>query len=400
MALPPGSETISHPNKWGLHQAPGLGKLLPDQKAPNKQATADRDGCHFSERGKNMLTSRSSARVRAITLLPSLPTFGAGLAWALLMLLALTTTPAAASEAAHGQFRPSRSCEAYLSFAKGSNPGLVKVLPGTDYDIREVNTREARWLRIQIPELNEPLRWVAAECGVANELTYGRPPTVADKSCSQPGLQDSYVLAITWQPGFCEHVKYNGTKPECDNMADGRLLVSNLTLHGLWPNRKQCGTHYADCGNTPLSLSEDTVSYIAPWMPNFFFENTFGNYEWKKHGTCQTTMDANTYFRRAVDAVRTVNDATVGQYIRANIGGRMSRTEFLRLFSQATGLANPQNQVGLVCAGEYLQEICIRLPLDFKEGIGLRELTGTAPGTQAMGTACPEDIRIEASGKN
>lgn len=328
----------------------------------------------------------------------------AGLASALVLLSLLAAPPASASEAANGQFRPSRACEAYLSFNKSTNPGLVKVAPGTDYEIREVNTREARWLRIQIPDAKEPLRWVAADCGVASGLTFGSRATAAtaggDNACRIPDKHDSYVLAVTWQPGFCEHFKYNGKKPECDNMADGRLTVSNLTLHGLWPNRKQCGTQYADCGSTPLSLSKDTVSYIAPWMPNFFYQTTFGSYEWKKHGTCQSTMDADTYFRRAANAVKTVNDSTVGQYIRANIGGRISRTEFMKRFGEATGLAKAQDHVGLLCSGEYLQEIRIRLPLDFKEGAGMRELVGTPASGASLGASCPEDIRIEASGKN
>lgn len=330
----------------------------------------------------------------------------AGLVSTLFLLSQLAASPAWASEVASGQFRPLRSCEAYLSFNKGTNPGSIKVVPGEDYEIREVNTREARWLRIQIPNVKEPLRWVAAECGAASGLAFGPRQTAragaggGENSCSVPDKHDSYVLAVTWQPGFCEHFKYNGKKPECDNMADGRLTVSNLTLHGLWPNRKQCGTKYADCGNTPLSLSQDTVAYIAPWMPNFFYQTTFGSYEWKKHGTCQSTMDADTYFRRAVNAVKTVNDSTAGQYIRANIGGRISRAEFLKRFGDASGLASPEDHVGLLCSGEYLQEIRIRLPRDFKEGAGMRELIGTPTGGGSLGASCPEDIRIEASGKN
>lgn len=347
-----------------------------------------------------MRKSRTSALTWAVVFVNCLTMHTAGLASARLALALLAAAPASASEAASGQFRPTRACEAYLSFNKGTNPGQVKVVPGTDYEIREVNTREARWLRIQIPNAKEPLRWVAAECGVVSGQTSGPGPTAGGNSCSLPGQHDSYVLAVTWQPGFCEHFKYNGKKPECDNMADGRLVVSNLTLHGLWPNRKQCGTKYADCGNAPLSLSKETVSYIAPWMPNFYYQTTFGSYEWKKHGTCQSTMDDDTYFRRAVDAVRTVNDSTVGQYVRANIGGRISKAEFLKRFAEATGIASPQDHVGLLCSGEYLQEIRIRLPLDFKEGAGMRALMGTPTGGGSLGASCPEDIRIEASGKN
>ena len=319
---------------------------------------------------------------------------------ALLLLQLLGALPAFASQPASGQFHSTRTCEAYLSFVKETNPGRIKVVPGTDYAIREVHTPQAQWLRVQIPHSKEPLRWVAAQCGEVRDLTLvdSRAPTKTD--CNQADQHDSFVLAVTWQPGFCEHVQYGGKKPECDHMESGRLVVSNLTLHGLWPNRKQCGASYANCGIAPLALFDDTVSYIAPWMPNFYFESTFGSYQWKKHGSCQTTMDANSYFRRSVDAVRMVDESSVGQLIRSNIGATMSRAEFFRRLGQTTGMAKPQNHVGLLCVGEYLHEIRFRLALNFWESANMRELLRAPASEATMQTTCPEDIRIEASGKN
>jgi ribonuclease T2 len=68
-----------------------------------------------------------------------------------------------------------------------------------------------------------------------------------------PNQQDSYVLAITWQPGFCEHAKYNGKKPECDAMNSGALEAKTLSLHGLWPNKQECGTSTAAAAASRLS---------------------------------------------------------------------------------------------------------------------------------------------------
>ena len=89
-----------------------------------------------------------------------------------LVVLSLLAAPQAwASEVANGQFRPSRSCEAYLSFAKGTNPDQVKIMPGADYEIREVNTREARRLHIQIPNFKEPLRWLTTICLMSRSIS-------------------------------------------------------------------------------------------------------------------------------------------------------------------------------------------------------------------------------------
>jgi ribonuclease T2 len=226
----------------------------------------------------------------------------------------------------------------------------------------------------------------------------------ADRSgtdCRTPDLHDSYVLAITWQPGFCEHVAGGDRKPECEWMARGRLRVDHLTLHGLWPNRRACGGGYGQCGGRPLNLHRETVAYIKPWMPNFYVETDFGAYEWQKHGTCQTAMDDDTYFRRAVDAVATVDRSPAGQYLRAHIGGTISKRAFLAAVNEAAGNTRASNSVVLLCRGRYLYEIRVTLPREFKEGATLAELLGTdlpARPTTDRNECRQDQIRIEQSG--
>lgn len=328
-------------------------------------------------------------------------------AWAVLgaALISLSPVPAQASATATGTFTASRACDAYLSFRKGTNPGAVRVAPGMQYEVREVNDEAKNWLRVEVPGIQDP-RWVAAECGVVLDLwvdAQGGAPSdgASGGQCSVAGQHDNYVLAISWQPGFCEHVKYGGVKPECDHLADGQLVVSNLTLHGLWPNRKACGTKYGNCGGADLSLTEDTVSYISPWMPNFFYENKFGKYEWEKHGTC-SRMDADTYFRRAVDSVRAVNDSSAGRYITGNIGGTISKKAFYERLVADAGNSKAANSVTLLCSTKYLVEVRIRLPLDFKAGGMLSDLLGsTLPSTREPDSkeCSGDEIRIEASGQ-
>lgn len=349
-------------------------------------------------------------------LAPAGPARPVGLTVALTGLLALLLCLAApgaaeASQRAGGRFEATRACEALQSMRRGTNPGQVTLQPGTAYTIAEVSGPDAAWLRVEVPGApGEIRRWVPADCGRTTGLSSGEPASPArpaanagagGNECRLPDRHDAYVLALTWQPGFCEHVPYKGRKPECDHMADGRLVVSHLTLHGLWPNRAQCGTDYGHCGASDLRLKDETVAYIQPWMPNFRYERSFGQYQWQKHGSCQTGMDADAYFRRAVDALKVVNESPVGQYIRQNIGGSISRRAFESQVQAATGQAQYRHSFSLHCRGRQLIELRVRLPVDFREGGTLAQLLGPPPPDRpAGGQTCPnEGILVEASGK-
>lgn len=320
-----------------------------------------------------------------------------------LSLLLISSAPFAA-EPAQGTFQASQACEAFQSFRKGTNPGQVKLVPGTRYAIREINGQSRQWYRIEVPGAGEPLRWVSADCGSAegagSPTAAPAPAKQSTQACNVAGQQDSYVLAITWQPGFCEHSQFKGRKPECEHLADGSLKTPNLTLHGLWPNRQSCGAHYGNCSDAPLQLSQDTLEFVRPWMPNFYYETRFGSHEWEKHGTCQA-LDDDAYFREAATAVRTVNDSEIGRYITANAGKTISRQEFYRKVEAAAGNDKADNNFTLLCEGSYLNEIRVRLPREFKAGGSVAELIGTplpkrpAPSSKECRQ---EQIRIEAGG--
>lgn len=322
-----------------------------------------------------------------------------------LLSIAIGCGGACASEKVGGSFSAAKACDSYSSFAKGTNPGSVQLKPGGEYVVVEINKPGAyEWIRIEMPEATPALRWVARECGVAT-LTAGPGGAGGagsgggkDPYCSTPNKQDSYVLAMSWQAGFCEHAKH-GPKPECDALANGSLSINNLTLHGLWPNRKECGQNYGSCEGKPFALGEDTVSHIAPWMPNFYYENSFGKYEWDKHGTCQA-LDPDVYFEKAVAAVKLVNQSLVGQTVLANAGGGFASADFFQALKAQYGEAVARN-VMLVCSGQdYLQEIRVKLALDFATDLGLAELVGNAAGFPARTSNCGAQIRVEANGLN
>ncbi|MET0349894.1 MAG: ribonuclease I [Rhizobacter sp.] len=308
------------------------------------------------------------------------------------------TTVAVASEPATGTFTATRSCEAFQSFRKGTNPGDVRTSPGTAYSVREVNGPDRRWLRVDV---GGTARWVSADCGTASVEAASASPRTSGGQCNIAGEFDSYVLAVSWQPGFCEHVKYNGTKPECDRLADRRLVVNHLTLHGLWPNRQSCGTRYGACAGPALDLRPDTLALVRPWMPNFQYEQAFGRHEWNKHGTC-TAMDDDTYFRRAVTAVKTLDASAPGRYIATNAGRAISRKVFYERVVADTGRPLAVNAITLLCTNKQLFEVRVKLPVDFQEGASLDQLLG--PSLPATRPADPKECRgdeilVEAGGR-
>ncbi|MFZ6642879.1 ribonuclease T2 family protein [Undibacterium sp. TC4M20W] len=327
-----------------------------------------------------------------------------------LVLLITATFPAHASEPVNGSFTAGKSCELYSSFNKQSNPGAVHAVVGKSYAVKEINKPgDYAWLRVDVDGANPNLRWVARDCGTAqlDQVPQDNPPAGRAKAnreadrqtmCSTPNLEDSYVLAITWQPGFCEHFAYRGKKPECDAINSGKLKINNLTLHGLWPNKKECGINYGSCSTEPMKLSSDTIKRIAKWMPNFQFESKFGEYEWSKHGTCQA-RDADTYFKTAAAAVEEVNNSAVGKFILDHAGKSFAVKDFFEMLKKQEGEKIAQNFM-LSCAdGKYLQEIRLKLPTNFETGKGLTKLIGDAEGFNRQTDKCDNEIIVETSGR-
>lgn len=321
---------------------------------------------------------------------------------AVAVLLAFTMIDCSASESARGTFTASKSCEAFSSFAKRTNPGGAQVAAGTSYTVREINKVDYDWVRVEVPGAQPSLRWVQRDCGTPalEDRQAGRPPEgAAGEVCTVPNQQDSYVLAITWQPGFCEHVKYNGKKPECDAMNSGTLPAKNLSLHGLWPNKKECGTGYGSCRGEAFALSKDTIEKVAPWMPNFFYERTFGAYEWNKHGKCQS-LSPDAYFIKAVSAVRVVNDSEVGKIVLGSAGKSFKVREFFDRVKARHG-ETVAKSISLVCTQrKYLQEIRITLPLEFSTDGDLPKMVGTGFAGNVRDGGCADEVYVEGAGKD
>lgn len=299
--------------------------------------------------------------------------------------------------AASGQFIATDSCQLMQSFRKGTPAGSVRSTPGQRYPVVEISQQQD-WVRLRVPGLNHPA-WLAVRCG---RLEAAAPaPSTAANSCSLPDQQDHYLLAASWQPGFCEHSRSGASKPECQAMARGELRVNYLTLHGLWPNKNSCGTDYGHCPGPALQLQPETLRTLRPWMPSLQYGLGLARHEWDKHGTCQTRMNDDDYFRTAAEAVRLLNESPIGQLLQQRAGGFIHQDDFWRAVDLYFGNKQARHNFSLICNGPQLQEIRVHLPRGFRLGTQFKDLLGgqyTGPGPQPGNRCRSERIRIEASG--
>jgi len=158
--------------------------------------------------------------------------------------------------------------------------------------------------------------------------------------CS-PVRAETYVLALSWQPQFCEEA--GAKKPEC-KIQQGTYFASRLVLHGLWPQGGEyCGidaTQEKDdkAGRweklPDLALSPATAEALKELMPGR--QSHLDRHEWVKHGSC-SGLDPETYFARAITLVRQVNERPLAQLIGSNAGGKIAATEVCRITARDFG---------------------------------------------------------------
>ncbi|WP_419419661.1 ribonuclease T2 family protein [Legionella sp. D16C41] len=267
---------------------------------------------------------------------------------------------------ASGKLIATETCPAYLSKNKRTNPDGLFTQPNTHYQIREINRlNNPDWLRIEISENTEyPLRWVSINCGQANF----EPDQV--NNCQQvPGMADSYVLALSWQPGFCQTYGYEAGKPECLHLSPNSYQASHLVLHGLWPNQADCGQSYGFCGITPqanhcdypaLNFSEKVANLLKLLMPSFAVGSCLERHEWYKHGSCQI-LSNDDYFSLALRLTQEMQATLFGDYLHNHLGQRVPLTQLRQVIEQSFG-KNAPNKVYLGCKNGYLVDIFVQLP--------------------------------------
>jgi ribonuclease T2 len=315
--------------------------------------------------------------------------------WSALGLLAILWILPAAAVPIQGTFTASQACPAYVSKNRQTNPGEVRLRVGTAYTAIEANLPTApHWYRVQVPGADPPERWVSRGCGSLAATaagTEGRRRQAGgvrasgQDECSTPGLADSYVLALTWQPAFCET---EPAKPECRINDPSSYQARNFTLHGLWPNRARCGISYGFCGklhresrdfcnDPPVDLAAPALTALSQVMPSVAAHSCVERHEWYKHGTCQTRWSDDEYFEVSADLVCQFNEAGMAYFMSRRLGKQVRVGDFLARLDAVLG-AGSRGKVRLDCDRGMLVEVQLSLPADLTPGEDLDALLARA----------------------
>lgn len=221
---------------------------------------------------------------------------------------------------------------------------------------------------------------------------------------------DSYVLALSWQPAFCE------TKPdkkECKTQTPDRYDATNLALHGLWPNKNNDKKHtFGFCGvkksirkldnaNKWCKMPSPNLTYetkidLSESMPGF--ASCLERHEWYKHGTC-SGMGADKYFSTANRLVASFAASSMGQYISANVGSIIDAADLFSEFEKDFGEGS-RNSLQLHCANvngaNMLVEVRVYLANPITAGGALKDMLVSPPSYEKGN--CPQTFFIDEAG--
>lgn len=288
-----------------------------------------------------------------------------------------------------GKFRAAQACPAYVSIRKETNPGAVMTEPGQDYRLLAGNRDRPSHYRIEIPGAEPPERWVAVECGARGGEA---APPKAGRAAKGP----SFVLAISWQPAFCEG---SPGKRECRTQTASRFDATHFTLHGLWPQpgaNVYCGVSAADRAASAdsrwrdlprVSLTPATKAALEKVMPGT--QSFLERHEWTKHGTCYPVREAETYYRDSLRLLGAVNASPVRALMESRIGREVSAREIRARFDEAFGKGAGE-RVRIACrdAGgrRLIAELTLGLKGDIPGGTPLGDLLLSSPPTDP---GCP-----------
>lgn len=309
--------------------------------------------------------------------------------------LVLATLPAAAFEPRSGCILAERACLAPTSVRRSDNPGNVQLEIGQPYRLLGANKADATHLQIVVPGASPEQRWISIDCGRA---TGNCEPIAGQKTTPAATDQRENVLAVSWQPAFCE---MHRRKPECRGQSPQRFDATNLTLHGLWPQPRSL--EY--CGVDPelVQIDEDgkwdllprveldaaVQDELAQAMPGT--RSMLDRHEWIRHGRCYSAT-ADEYFKDSLALLAELNASSVRTLLASRTGRRLSLAQLRSAVDSAFG-AGAGDRVAMDCdrVGSRTLVTGLRLNLmgDIAPKSGLAELLA---GARPVGESCNEGI--------
>lgn len=339
----------------------------------------------------------------------------------------LLTSVTEASVSVSGALTAKEACPAYVSIQKQTNPGHVTLEKGNSYAIFELNKPgQADWAHVRIPgDVNPAERWVRLRCGDVTLTSGGGPqeggggpgsgtPTAGRTckvtQCNQADQEDSMVLALSWQPAFCES-SAGRKKNECKQENPHAYAATHFTLHGLWPNKNSCGTNYGYCGTVCSPPKNDGPQWMchypeAPWngpvpedvldvMPSIQAGSCLDRHEWYKHGACAAPWTTPEYFSFAATLVKEFNDAGMAQIMVDNLGRDVKEQKFRDAIDRAFGPGASQ-RLSLECSNQMLTGVSIPLPGNLQRTETLKEML--QQGQRRGHSNCAGHFRVDRAG--
>jgi ribonuclease T2 len=235
-------------------------------------------------------------------------------------------------------------------------------------------------------------------------------PALAQQIKREPGRFDYYVLALSWQPAFCE---FHSTTPECRSQNDKRYDATHLALHGLWPNVRGDSRHdYEYCGVAreirekdrsrnwcempALGLSEESQKRLNPLMPGL--QSCLERHEWFRHGVC-SGLTADQYFEKATMLVERMAKTKLSTYIANNIGKRVSLGSLLSEFDKDFGEGSSRS-LALLCDSKHGASMLTEVRLYLKKGSLTAPLSRDSfiPAEASEKGSCKKQIAIDPVG--
>ncbi|WP_338844633.1 hypothetical protein V8J88_13395 [Massilia sp. W12] len=249
-------------------------------------------------------------------------------------------------------------------------------------------------------------------------LAYG-----ADLKARKHADFSSYVLALSWQPGFCLGKSGDAAPLECSQTPLDP--ANNLSAHGLWPSlpaslaakgvtreewmKDGCAagplampkySPQGKCYAPGVNVAADNLRDFVSVMPGAMAPSCLANYEWGKHGVC-FEFDQNDYFGAIARFTKQLRQSPFGAFLAANIGKSVPKAELQKALNGAFG-ANVAALTKLQCNNKanppHFTEVQISLLSNMiNKPLSTASLTyfdGTSGEPPKDDFTCPEQVMI------
>ncbi len=305
----------------------------------------------------------------------------------------------------NGQLTATDTCKALSSIKNNTNPGNLKLKVGELYPIAGKNKPDATHYLLEISDASPSQRWVATNCGTTDSLVPGVTDN-PDVNNDNDLKSREYILAISWQPAFCET---HQSKPECKTLenAPTRFEATNFALHGLFPQPN--GNFYCGVSASNVNLDKAKKWSLLPAIENNLQPATWTKlqeimpgtasdlhrHEWIKHGTCYPG-NAEAYFAESIALLENFNASSVQDLAANNINNAVTIREIDTALAKDFG-SNAGKKVEVKCENSLLVELYVSLQGDITPKSTIAKLIADSPNTKSEGfSSCViDDVTVK-----